>query len=180
MQAKPQTNDYTIEDYLSFEETALEKSEYCNGTIFQMPASSLNHNQLSGNISVALHLTLKQKNYRVYISDIKIWIPQRRSFNYPDVLVIAGAPQFYAQRKDVLLNPLMIVEVLSDSTQDYDRGDKFAQYRTLTSLQEYILVSQSAFHIEYFSKVAPNEWLFTEIDRNRRRKCQFSIKVFKS
>lgn len=164
MQTKLQSNYYSVEDYLSFEESATERSEYCNGEIFTMAGGTPNHNQIALNISSDLNFQLKRKDYRVYIADIKLWIPQKNSFNYPDVMVIAGSPQFYDNRKDIILNPLLVIEVLSDSTKDYDRGDKFAQYRTLESLQEYVLVSQDSCHIEYFRKTAPHEWLFTEIE----------------
>jgi Uma2 family endonuclease len=167
MQTQLKSNYYSVEDYLSFEESATERSEYYNGEIFTMAGGTANHNQISLNISSDLNFQLKRKDYRVYMADVKLWIPQKNSFNYPDVMVIAGYPQFYDNRNDIILNPQVVIEVLSDSTEAYDRGDKFAQYRTLESLQEYVLVSQDSFHIEYFKKTALHEWLFTEIENRK-------------
>jgi Uma2 family endonuclease len=164
MQPKIHSTYYSIEDYLNFEALATERSEYYQGEIFTMAGGTPNHNQLALNISGELNYQLKRKAYRVYMADIKLWIPQKNSFNYPDVMVIAGTPQFYESHTDIILNPLIIIEVLSDSTEAYDRGDKFAQYRTLPSLQDYLLISQDAFHIEHFKKIAPHEWLFAEIE----------------
>jgi Uma2 family endonuclease len=141
MSAKIQSNYYTVEEYLSFEDLATERSEYCNGEIFTMAGSTANHNQISGNLYAELNIALRKQNFRVYMADVKLWIPQRNNFKYPDIMVIQSEPQFYDNRTDIILNPLVIVEVLSGSTESYDRGDKFAQYRTLASLQEYILVS---------------------------------------
>ena len=163
-QIQTQSNFYTPEDYLDLEEQATEKSEYYNGEIFTMAGGSLNHNQISLNIGSLLNLDLKRKDYHVCIADIKLWIPQKNSFNYPDVMIIPKPPTFYNNRKDVVLNPMVIIEVLSDSTKDYDRGDKFRQYRSIPSLQDYILVDQDKAYIEYFKKTAAHEWLFTEID----------------
>ncbi len=163
-QIQTQSNFYTPEDYLDLEAQATEKSEYYNGEIFKMAGGSLNHNQISLNISSALNFDLKRKDYRVCIADVKLWIPQKNSFNYPDVMIIPKPPTFYKNRKDVVLNPVAIIEVLSDSTKDYDRSDKFRQYRSLPSLQDYILVDQDKAYIEYFKKTAAHEWLFIEID----------------
>jgi Uma2 family endonuclease len=164
MQAKIKPQYYSVEEYLSLEESALEKSEYCNGEIFTMAGSTPNHNRISLNISGELNFKLRKTDYQVYMADIKLWIPQRNNFKYPDVMIIEGNPQYYENRKDIILNPVVIIEVLSDSTKDYDRGDKFEQYRTLESLQDYILISQDTVHIEHFKKIAPYEWLFTELN----------------
>ncbi|NOQ34470.1 MAG: Uma2 family endonuclease, partial [Methylococcaceae bacterium] len=131
---------YSVEEYLSLEEHATERSEYYNGEIFTMAGGTPEHNQISGNLYAELNFALKKKDFRVYISDIKLWVPQKNSFLYPDVLIIKGEPELYNNSKDILLNPVVIIEVLSDSTKDYDRNEKFAQYRSLESLQEYILV----------------------------------------
>lgn len=166
MQANIKSQYYSVEEYLNLEESALERSEYCNGEIFTMAGTTPNHNRISLNISGELNFTLRKTNYQVYMADIKLWIPQRNNFKYPDVMIIEGNPQFYDNRKDIILNPIVIIEVLSDSTKDYDRGDKFQQYRSLESLQEYVLISQDSIHIEHFRKFAPYEWLFTEISQN--------------
>lgn len=165
MQAKLKSPHYSVEEYLQREDTAEERSEYCNGEIFTMAGGTLNHNQISGNVYAELNIALKKQNYRVYMADVKLWIPQRNNFKYPDVMIVEGHPQYYDNRKDIILNPIVIIEVLSDSTKDYDRGDKFQQYRTLESLQEYVLISQNSVYIEHFKKIAPYEWLFTELNQ---------------
>lgn len=165
MQTKKKSQYYTVEDYLLLEETAEEKSEYCNGEIFTMAGSTPNHNRICLNVSSEVNFKLRKTAYQVYMADIKLWIPQRNNFKYPDVMIIEGNPQYYENRKDIILNPIVIIEVLSDSTKDYDRGDKFQQYRTLESLQHYILISQDDIHIEYFKKVAKYEWLLADINQ---------------
>jgi Uma2 family endonuclease len=167
MQAQLKPQYYTPEDYLHFEDLATERSEYYDGEIFTMAGGTINHNQITGNIYAELHIALRKKDFRVYMADVKVWITQRNTFNYPDVMVIAGMPQFYENRHDIVLNPQVIIEVLSDSTEGYDRGDKFAQYRTLESLQEYILINQNRYHIEHFKKMAAHEWLFTELQEKQ-------------
>jgi Uma2 family endonuclease len=154
---------YTVEEYLSIEESAIERSEYYNGEIFTMAGGTPNHNQISGNLYIELSAALKKADYRVYMADVKLWIPQKNSFTYPDIMIIKGKPQFYNDSKDILLNPVLIVEVLSDSTKNYDKGDKFEHYRSLDSLQDYILVNQDSIHIEHFRKIEKQEWLFTEV-----------------
>jgi Uma2 family endonuclease len=165
MQPKSTIHYLSVADYLQLEDAAEERSEYCNGEIFTMAGGTPNHNQISGNVYVELNIALKKQNYRVYIADVKLWIPQRNNFKYPDVMIIEGQPQYYENRKDILLNPIVIIEVLSNSTKDYDRGDKFQQYRTLESLQHYILINQDSIQVEHFKKIAPFEWLLTELNQ---------------
>lgn len=164
MQAKLKSQYYSVEDYLLHEDAAEERSEYCNGEIFTMSGGTPNHNRISLNVSGELNFKLRKTNYQVYMADVKLWISQRNNFKYPDVMIIEGQPQYYNNRKDIISNPLVIIEVLSDSTKDYDRGDKFQQYRSLESLQHYILISQDSIHVEHFKKVAPYEWLLTDIN----------------
>jgi len=165
MQTKTKSQYYTVEDYLLLEETAEEKSEYCNGEIFTMAGSTPNHNRICLNVSSELNFKLRKTAYQVYMADIKLWIPHSNNFKYPDVIIIESNPQYYKNRKDIILNPIVIIEVLSDSTKNYDRGNKFQQYRTLESLQHYILISEDAIHIEYFKKVAKYEWLLADINQ---------------
>lgn len=165
MQPKSNNHYLSVEEYLQREDAAEERSEYCNGEIFTMSGGTPNHNRISLNVSGELNFKLRKTNYQVYMADVKLWIPQRNNFKYPDVMIIEGQPQYYENRKDILLNPIVIIEVLSDSTKDYDRGDKFRQYRSLESLQHYILISQDEIHIEHFKKIAPFEWLLTELNQ---------------
>lgn len=143
---------YTIEEYLALEEKAETKHEFDNGKIIEMPGEKFNHNTIAANVLFALMLAFRtqQKNCFVQTSDIKILIPAADSFVYPDVAVICEKPQFYADREDVLMNPLLIVEVLSESTARYDREKKFEKYKTLSSLREYVLVAQEEPFVEVF------------------------------
>ncbi|OAD23139.1 protein containing DUF820, partial [Candidatus Thiomargarita nelsonii] len=132
MQVQVQQHYYTPEDYLAIEEDAEYRSEYHDGEILAMAGGTFNHNRIAGNIFAALNFSLKdQKAYDVAMGDVKVWIPDTQSFLYPDVMVTAEQLQYYENRKDTITNPLVIIEVLSKSTQDYDRGDKFRSYRTL-------------------------------------------------
>ena len=155
---------YTPDEYLSIEESATEKNEYHNGKIIPMTGGTIDHNQIAGNLFVALSLALKNQDYRVYFGDVRLWIPQEQRFTYPDVMVISGKPEYYNNRKDTITNPLLIVEVLSESTKAYDRTEKFKAYSTIATFQEYVLISQTAQSIEQFSKTGNKKWLFRLYD----------------
>jgi Uma2 family endonuclease len=165
MQPKSNIQYLSVADYLQLEDAAEERSEYCNGEIFTVSGNTLNHNRLLLNTAGELKAKLKKMPYLVFMIEVKLWIPQRNNFKYPDVMIIEGQPQYYENRKDILLNPIVIIEVLSDSTKDYDRGDKFQHYRTLESLQHYILINQDSIQVEHFKKIAPFEWLLTELNQ---------------
>ena len=160
--AQQQSHYYSPEEYLQLEELAEYKSEYHDGEILPMTGGTVKHNQIAGNFYVALKLALKKQNYRIAIGDVKLWIPLIRRFVYPDIMVIAGKINYFENRRDTITNPLIIVEVLSQSTKDYDRGDKFEYYRTLPSFQECILVSQFKVHVEHFVKTNEHQWLLSE------------------
>lgn len=155
---------YSPEEYLELETAAEFKSEYRDGLIIPMAGGTPNHNQITVNFSAALNFALKGQPYRVFTSDLRLWIPQVRLYTYPDVMLVSGQLQFAEGRKDTITNPMIIVEVLSESTANYDRGEKFRLYRTIPTLQEYILISQSEMHVEQFAKTADNKWVFSEND----------------
>ena len=155
---------YSPEEYLELETAAESKSEYRDGLIIPMAGGTPNHNQIAVNLSAALNFALKGQPYRVFTSDLRLWIPQARLYTYPDVMVVSGQLQFAESRRDTITNPLIIVEVLSESTANYDRGEKFRLYRTIPTLQEYILISQSEMHVEQFAKTADNKWILSEDD----------------
>ncbi|XWK91094.1 MAG: Uma2 family endonuclease [Phormidium sp.] len=155
---------YTPEEYLAREETAEFKSEYHDGEIIPMTGGTTNHNQIAGNIYIALSLALKGQNYRVFIGDVRLWIPKVKRFTYPDVMVISGQPEYYNNRKDTITNPQVIIEVLSKSTKNYDRGDKFRFYQTIPSFQEYILIEQNLMFIEQYSKQKNKRWSYSVYD----------------
>ncbi|MFB2977629.1 Uma2 family endonuclease [Microseira sp. BLCC-F43] len=153
---------YTPEEYLALEEAAEYKSEYHDGVIIPMTGGTTNHNRIALSMSIALRLALKGQEYDVFISDVRLWIPRIRSYVYPDVMVIAGKPEYHDNHKDTITNPQVIIEVLSKSTRNYDRGDKFSYYRTIPSFQEYILIDQKKIAIEQYSKQANKRWSFSE------------------
>ena len=125
---------YSPEEYLELETAAEYKSEYRDGLIIPMAGGTPNHNQIAVNLSAALNFALKGQPYRVFTSDVRLWIPQARLYTYPDVMVVSGQLQFAESRRDTITNPLIIVEVLSESTAKYDRGEKFRIYRTIPTL----------------------------------------------
>ncbi|GAX43678.1 hypothetical protein NIES4075_46930 [Tolypothrix sp. NIES-4075] len=155
---------YSPEEYLEIEVKSEERHEYINGQIIPMTGGTPNHNQITGNFYAALNFALKRQPFRVFVTDQRLWIPQKRINTYPDVMVVAGELQFQEGRKDTLTNPIMIAEVLSKSTKSYDRDEKFAAYRTITSFQEYLLIDQYTMHVEQYSKTDNNRWIFTEYE----------------
>ncbi|WP_414544463.1 Uma2 family endonuclease [Nostoc sp. CCY0012] len=155
---------YSIEEYLAHEETAEYRSEYRDGEIVPMTGGSINHNQIIVNLVIALGLALREQDYLVYTSDLRLWIPRYREYTYPDILIIKDEAIFQEGRTDTVLNPSIIFEVLSKSTSSRDRGDKFTYYRSIPEFQEYILIDQYQLHVEQFSKTPEGNWLFKESD----------------
>ena len=151
----------TPDEYLAAERWATHKSEYIAGEVFAMSGASEAHNLIVANLIATLHQQLRQRDCRVYPSDMRVVNPEKNFF-YPDVTVVCGAPRFTDDRRDTLTNPTLIIEVLSDSTPDYDRGSKFAQYRRLASLQEYLVVAQTAPCVEHHTRQADGCWLLHE------------------
>lgn len=155
---------YTSEEYLELEINSQERHEYIDGQIIPMTGGTPQHNDIAGNLYIALKLALKRPPYSVYFADQRLWIPQAKIHTYPDIMVIQGELQFEEGRKDTLINPTLIAEVLSDSTKNYDKTEKFAAYRTISSFQEYLLVDQYTMHIEHYAKTATKRWIFSEYD----------------
>jgi Uma2 family endonuclease len=155
---------YTPEEYLELETVADYKSEYIDGQIIPMAGGSTKHNQISLNLSSELNFAFKRQAFCVYMSDVRLWIPERRIYTYPDVMVIEGEPEYFQNRTDTVLNPIVIVEVLSKGTKNYDRESKFDAYRTIPSFQEYLLIDQTRIHVEQFSKTGTKRWSFYEYD----------------
>lgn len=148
---------YTLEEYLELEEAAVYKSEYIDGQIVPMAGGSTNHNQIALNLSTDLNFAFKRQDYRVYMENVRLWIPSKRLYTYPDVMVIAGEPEYFNNRTDTITNPQLIVEVLS-STKGYDRETKFKDYRTIATFQEYLLIDQTRIHVEQYSKTGKKRW----------------------
>ena len=154
---------FTPEEYFAHEERAEYKSEYHNGEILPMTGGSINHNRIARNGLTLLTVQLQDSSCEPFGSDMRIWIADHQLCTYPDLAVICGEPLFYANRNDTITNPVLIVEVLSPSTEDYDRGRKFQAYRTLPSLQDYLLIQQEAPLVEHFHKLDDGRWVLTEL-----------------
>jgi Uma2 family endonuclease len=161
MTAKP-VPQLSFEDWLAIERAADDqRSEFVAGEVFAMTGATEQHNLIVGNVVRELGNALKRKPCRVYPSDLKVRIEADNVGAYPDAMVICGERAFHDDRRDVVTNPTLIVEVLSDSSEAYDRGDKFAHYRTLPSLQIYLLLSQDRMQAELFVRQPDDTWQFT-------------------
>ncbi len=153
----------SVEDFLALERQSEERHEYLDGEVFAKGGASWNHCLLVGNVFAALHAQLQDGDCFVQTSDLRVRIPATDLFTYPDV-VVCGEPLFDDSELDTLLNPTLIVEVLSKSTEDYDRGRKFAHYRTVDALVEYVLLAQDRVHAERFTRHAKDRWELWETD----------------
>ncbi|MDT5060788.1 MAG: hypothetical protein QOH63_1247 [Acidobacteriota bacterium] len=150
------------EEYLAIERQAEYKSEYLDGVMYAMAGGSERHNLIAANIIISVGLQLRNRPCRVYPSDLKVRIPNSTRFFYPDVSVVCGDTKFADDERDVILNPVLIVAVLSDSTAAYDRGKKFLSYQEIESLQEYLLIAQDEFLVEHFVRQDDDSWLYTK------------------
>lgn len=153
---------WTVEEYLAFEREREEKHEYIDGEVVMMVGGSSNHSLIIGNIHASLHTQLRQKPCLVYTGDMRVRITKTH-YTYPDITVVCGTPELEDGRNDTLLNPMLLVEVLSPSTESYDRGLKFHRYRTLKSFQTYVLISQYNPHVEVFTRTQNDLWLLSDI-----------------
>jgi Uma2 family endonuclease len=155
---------YTPEEYLALERQASYKSEYYAGAIFAMAGASRWHNLIVANVIGELRSQLKGRPCTTYPSDMRVKISPSDLYTYPDVTVVCGEARFEDHQQDTLLNPTLIVEVLSESMEAYDRGGKFAHYRKLASLMEYVLITQTKPHIEHYVRQPDNRWPLAEAD----------------
>lgn len=154
--------DYYLspEEYLSLERRAEFKSEYVDGVAYAMAGGSERHNLITGNLVTELNIQLRATACKVYPSDMKVRLPNSRRFFYPDVSVVCGETRFADEQRDVILNPVLIAEVLSDGTEAFDRGKKFSSYQQVESLREYLLVSQGEFLVEHYLR-QESGWFYT-------------------
>jgi len=164
MQLETQKRYYTPEEYLELEEKAEYKSEYRDGEIVPMTGGTTNHNKIALNLAASLKIALRRKNYDVYIGDVRLWIPRYRQHTYPDVMVIEGQPIYTGTSTTTVMNPMLIAEVLSKSTKNYDQGEKFLYYRSIAEFKEYILIDQYQYHVMHYVKTADGKWVFDEIE----------------
>jgi Uma2 family endonuclease len=150
------------EEYLRLERQSEHKSEYVNGEIFAMTGASLKHNLVAGNIFGELRQQLKGRQCHAYVGDMRVKVTATGLYTYPDVVVVCGDPKFEDKYVDTLLNPTLLVEVLSQSTERYDRIAKSSYYRTLGSLAEHLLVAQDEVRLEQYVKQTDGQWLLFE------------------
>ena len=151
----------TPEEYLAFERKAITKHEYLRGEIVAMSGASNAHNLITGDVFAELHSQLKGGKCLVYTGDMRVKSDSTTSYFYPDITVVCDKPRFEDYTFDTLLNPIVVIEVLSPSTEAYDRGEKFWHYQQLNSLREYILVSQDRVYVEHYLRQG-SQWPLTE------------------
>ena len=149
-------------EYLAFEETSDIRHEFYQGEIFDMAGGSIEHNTIVTNTASELHQVLKGKRCRVFTTDLRIKVKANSLFTYPDITIVCDEPKRYERRTDTITNPTVIVEVLSPSTANYDRGEKFELYRDIPTLKEYILIYANRIRIERFVRTEINKWLLTD------------------
>jgi len=153
-----------LADYLEGERLATARHEYLDGAVYALAGGSRNHNLIVANLIAELHGQLKQRSCTVFPSGLRVKVSATGLYTYPDVSVVCGEAWFDDSHNDTLLNPTLLIEVLSPSTENYDRGGKFQQYRRLPSLREYLLVAQDSYHIEQYVRQTDHQWLLIEID----------------
>lgn len=162
----PQENlKYTLEEYLELDHQSEEKIEYWDGHIFTLAGASANHNQIQINSILALGIKLRGKGCRVFPSDMRLKVPAYAPYRYADLSALCGAAEFEKLGKqELLVNPQLIIEILSDSTAEFDRGYKFTYYKSIESFIEYILIAQDRPHVSQFVKQGENDWLNHEFN----------------
>jgi len=168
MSAQPESF-LTAQDYLVWERQQETRHEYLEGQVFAMTGASRAHNMLCANILASLHGQLRGKPCEIYVNDMRVKVSETGMYTYPDLVAACGEPRFEDQAVDTLLNPVLIIEVLSDSTERYDRGAKFTHYRSVNSLKEYLLVSQNECRVEHYVRQPGNHWLLTEYQEMQDR-----------
>jgi len=150
----------TAAEYLVWERLQRDKHQLLGGAVYAMAGGSPRHNRLGANVLARLHASLRGGPCGAFSSDQKIHIPSTGNFVYPDAVVVCGAVQLHDGTTDVIDNPKVVVEVLSKSTEKYDRGDKWEDYRSVPSLLDYVLISQSVARIEHFAREADGSWRY--------------------
>jgi len=162
--AKQEKTRFTASEYLAMERASDVKHEFAFGEIYAMSGASARHVGIVSNIVAELRNQLRQRPCQVYSTDLRLSVAADHRYTYPDVMVVCDKPRFLDKELDTLLNPDLIVEVLSESTRNYDRGDKFQQYRGIPSFREYLLVDQAKTHVERYLKQSDGTWSLWETD----------------
>jgi Uma2 family endonuclease len=162
MEVQTRKHIYTPEEYLELEDKALYKSEYHDGEIIPMRGGTGNHNKIALSIAAILLYALRGKKSDVFMGDMRLWIPQFREYTYPDVMVTDGKAVYTDKNSTTVINPLLLAEVLSKSTKNYDQGEKFTFYRSIPQFKEYVLIEQNQYQVMHYSKTNEGEWIFRE------------------
>jgi Uma2 family endonuclease len=159
---------YTEEEYRRMEENSVEKHEYYKGEILLRAGGSEPHNLISSNTLIEIGSQLRGKDCRAYNSDMRVKVEANGLETYPDVSVVCGDPTFVEDRKDVITNPILIVKVVSPSSEKYDRSQKFELYRAIPTFEHYLIIDQQRVYVEYHHKTGPNKWemeIFTDLNQ---------------
>ena len=174
----PPEKKVSVEDYFKAEQKSIHKNEYHNGIIKPMAGGTFNHDNLAGKAITLLNIYFEENNFSYLVngSDTKIRIEKYNRFVYPDAVVICEKPEFYQNRKDTITNPLLIVEVLSDSTKDFDRTTKYEYYRSVPSFKEYVLVHQENKHVSVYTKQPDNTWIVRDYEGDEATAILYAIK----
>lgn len=157
---------WTPEEYLAFERASDQRHEFLDGEVVAMAGANERDNLITGNTYATLHAQLRRRPCLVYPSDMRVQVSPTGLYTYPDITVVCATPKFEDEHRDTLLNPTVIIEVLSSSTESYDRGKKFQHYRHLDSLQEYVLISQDSYRIERYTRQPDNQWLLADVSES--------------
>lgn len=155
----PKTKVYTAEEYLALEEKSEYKNEYVGGNIFQMAGGTEAHNDITLNVASQLKTKLRGK-CKIFASEMKVWVDAAETFFYPNVTVVCGERKFYKDRRDIVENPVLLVEVLSKSTEEYDKNDKFLTYQNIESFREYVLISQNRPAVQQYIRQTDGTWAY--------------------
>jgi Uma2 family endonuclease len=175
--AVTEVKTYTADEYLALEVESDTRNEYRGGEIVPMTGGTPDHNQIAVVLNALLWFALRGKNYSIFSADQRLWIPNRNIYTYPDSMAILRPAELQQGRTDTVTNPILIAEVLSKSTKAYDRDEKFAAYRTISTFQEYLLIDQYRPHVEHYVKQDVHQWLFTEYDGTDARVKLSSVPV---
>ena len=166
MSAMPRPQElFTLEEYFALEANSDERHEYYRGEVFAMSGGSVNHNRITGNIFVALRNALGNRPCETFVTDMRLLVKRHQLYTYPDVMIVCGKLEYALNRTDLIANPTAIFEVLSPSTENYDRGKKFNFfYRTIESLQEYVLIDQERVLVEHLRRSDERNWQLAVLD----------------
>ncbi len=162
--AVTEAKTYTADEYLALEVESETRNEYRSGEIVPATGGTPAHNEITGDLIFILKAALRGKPYSIFVTDQRLAVPERNLYSYPDVMVISRPIELLPGHTDTVTNPILIAEVLSKSTKDYDRDEKFAAYRAIVTFQEYLLIDQYRPHVEQYVKQDAHQWLFTEYD----------------